>query len=159
MTNDNGMTPILQSDDTQFFKQVADLLMAARKYAKKQLDSTIATTYYEVGRMIVEREQQGLKRAKYGAKLLKGLSVFLTDLYGRGFSIENLQNIRKFYIVYAQSIQQTLSTKSAKGQLPTALSENQQSLISDFDTNTQKQQTLSTKSQKRQTLSSQFNLS
>ena len=49
----------LETGDMDFYKQVADLLTMARKYAKKQMDSTIARTYFEVGRMIVEREQQG----------------------------------------------------------------------------------------------------
>jgi len=54
--------------------------------------------------MIVEREQQGQKRAQYGAKLLKGLSKYLTKQYERGFSVENLHNIRMIYQVYAPSI-------------------------------------------------------
>ncbi|MDR1274773.1 MAG: PDDEXK nuclease domain-containing protein [Candidatus Accumulibacter sp.] len=122
-----------QGDDTEFYKQVADLFAAARQFAKQQLDATIVTAYYEIGRMIVEREQQGQKRAKYGASLIKGLSEYLTEQYGRGFSVVNLQGIRKFYQVYAPSIQQTLSAKSEIGE----------SLISVFDADTRKQQTLS----------------
>jgi predicted nuclease of restriction endonuclease-like (RecB) superfamily len=95
--------------DTEFYKQVADLLAAARQFAKQQLDTTIVTTYYEIGRMIIEREQQGQKRAKYGASLIKGLSEYLTEQYGRGFSVANLKNIRKFYQTYAPSIGQTPS--------------------------------------------------
>lgn len=57
--SDSKLTLTLQSDDVDFYKQVADLLTEARKFAKGQMDSTIATTYFEVGRMIVEREQQG----------------------------------------------------------------------------------------------------
>ena len=113
--NNNALTlPIRlgsQSDDTEFFKQVADLLVSARKYAKRQLDSTIVTTYFEVGRMIVEREQQGEKRAKYGAKLIKGLSEYLTECYGKGFSVVNLKSIRKFYQVYSPQKGQTLSAQ------------------------------------------------
>ncbi|MDR3110984.1 MAG: PDDEXK nuclease domain-containing protein [Planctomycetaceae bacterium] len=132
---------IPQIDDTEFYKQVADLLVSARKYAKRQLDNTIVTAYYEIGRMIVEREQQGQKRAQYGAKLIKGLSQYLTGQYGRGFSVVNLQSIRKFYQVYSQSIQQSLTAKSGDD-------EKSQSLISLFDVN----------AQKGQSLSAQFNL-
>jgi hypothetical protein len=103
-------TPGSESDK-EFFKQIGELLAAARKYARKQLDSTITATNFEIGRRIVEREQQGQKRAKYGAYLLKGLSEYLTEIYGRGYSVSNLQNIRKFYQVYAPSIQQTVSVK------------------------------------------------
>jgi len=80
-------------------------------HAKRQLDSTIVVTYFEIGRMIVEREQMGQERAQYGQKLLKGLSEYLAKQYGKGFSVANLQSIRKFYQVYAQSVkkQQTVS--------------------------------------------------
>ncbi|MDR3175978.1 MAG: PDDEXK nuclease domain-containing protein [Desulfovibrio sp.] len=122
--------------DAEFYKQVADLLAVARQFAKQQLDTTIVTTYYEIGRMIVEREQQGQKRAKYGASLIKGLSDYLTEQYGRGFSVVNLKNFRKFYQMYAPSIGQTPSALSEKN-------ENAESLISVFDVNAQKGQTLS----------------
>jgi predicted nuclease of restriction endonuclease-like (RecB) superfamily len=117
--------------DTEFYKQVADLLAEAHGYAKRQLDSTIVTVYYKIGRMIVEREQQGQKRARYGASLIKGLSEYLTGQYGKGFSVVNLQSIRKFYQVYAPSIQQTVSAKF----------ESEKSLASIFDADIEKQQT------------------
>lgn len=117
--NDKKLSLTPQGDETEFYKKVADLLSAARKYAKRQLDSTIVTTYYEVGRMIVEREQQGQKRAQYGTKLIKGLSEYLTEQYGKGFSIVNLKSMRKFYQIYSPSIGQSL----------TALSENNENLI------------------------------
>jgi len=91
MMDDKNLTLAPQGDDTEFFKQVSDLLEAARRHAKRQLDSTIVITYFEVGRMIVEREQQGQKRARYGAKLIKELSEYLTEQYGRGFSVANLK--------------------------------------------------------------------
>ena len=152
----NNYSPLHMSsngDDTDFYKQVADLLAAARRHVKRQLDSTIVTTYYEVGRMIVEREQRGKKRAQYGAKLIKGLSEYLTAQYGKGFSVPNLKNIRQFYQVYAPSIQQTLPVEFEKSQTlsslldTAAIAEKSYSLISVFDEN-----------QKSQTVSGQFNL-
>jgi predicted nuclease of restriction endonuclease-like (RecB) superfamily/predicted GNAT family N-acyltransferase len=104
-------TLLPQSDETAFYKQVANLLANARKHAKQLLDNTIVKTYYEMGRMIVEREQQGQKRAQYGTKLIKGLSEYLTEQYGKGFSVVNLKNIRKFYQVYSPSIGQTVSAQ------------------------------------------------
>ena len=131
-------------DETEFFKQVADFLAEARKHAKRQLDNTIAVTYYEVGKMIVEREQHGQKRAQYGTQLLKGLSEHLTEQYGKGFSVANLKNFRQFYQVYSPSIRQSLISESEKAQTDIEPSEKSQSLISIFDQN-QKQQTSSTK--------------
>ena len=110
------LVPIKQDNETVFYKQVADLLAVARKYAKQQIDNTIVMTYYEIGRMIVEREQQGQKRAQYNAKLIEGLSEYLTGRYGKGFSVVNLKSIRKFYQVYSSSIQQTWSAQIQKGQ-------------------------------------------
>ena len=133
--DDKKLTLPLQDGDMNFYKQVSDLLAAARQFAKRQLDKTIVTAYYEIGRMIVEREQLGQKRAQYGAKLIKGLSEYLTVQYGRGFSVANLQSIRKFYQIYAPSIQQTLSAKS----------ENEKPLLSIFDPDLQKEQTPSAK--------------
>jgi len=129
----NGAVPAARQDETEFYKQVADLLAAARKYAKKQLDSTIVVTYYEIGRMIVEREQRGQKRAQYGAKLIKGLSEYLTAQYGSGFSVENLKNIRKFYQVYAPSIGQSLTAKLGKIDLLDSVAQKQQSLTAKSD--------------------------
>ncbi|MDR1498172.1 MAG: hypothetical protein LBS59_07180 [Puniceicoccales bacterium] len=56
--------------DAEFYKQVTGLLAVARGFAKRQLDSVIVADHYEIGRRIVEREQQGRKRAQCGAKLL-----------------------------------------------------------------------------------------
>jgi len=47
------------TNDSQFYEQVGDFLINARKYVKRQVDNTITVTYYLIGRMIVEREQQG----------------------------------------------------------------------------------------------------
>lgn len=64
--------------------------------------------------MIVEHEQQGQERAKYGNKLMEGLSEYLTQRYGRGFSVANLQSYRKFCLVYGATIQQTVSVEFKK---------------------------------------------
>ena len=132
--DDTKHIPVSYAEDLDFFEQVSDLLMSARKQAKRQLDRTIVTAYFEVGRMVVEREQQGYKRALYGSKLIKELSEYLTSLYGKGFSIANLKSIRKFYQVYAPSIGQTVS----------ALLTDDESLYAGNAANDPKQQALST---------------
>ena len=104
-----NLTLTTDSSEIDFYKQVADLLVSARQYAKQQIDNTIVITYYKIGQMIVEREQQGQKRAQYGVNLIKGLSEYLTNEYGKGFSVVNLKNIRKFYLEYTPSKGQTLS--------------------------------------------------
>ena len=91
------LTPI----DHSFLESVADLLAQARKNAKTAVNLSMVYAYFEIGRMIVEEEQHGANRAAYGTKLLKELSAYLTEKYGKGFSVGNLKNIRQFYKVYA----------------------------------------------------------
>ena len=65
---------------------------------------TFTVTYYEIGRMIVEHEQKGASRAEYGKSVLKKLSKNLTNRFGRGFSVDNLENMRRFYITYSNEV-------------------------------------------------------
>jgi hypothetical protein len=64
-------------------------------------------SYWEIGRLIVDNEQKGQTRAEYGKEQLKLLSIQLTKEFGRGFDITNLQNMRRFYLVF--EIRETLS--------------------------------------------------
>ena len=73
------------------------------------INSTIVETYWNVGRYIVEFEQDGDAKAKYGTSLLTNLSKLLRAKIGRGYSRPNLNNMRKFYLTYP--ICQTVSNK------------------------------------------------
>lgn len=85
----------------EFLQSVADVLERARKNAKAAIDLSMVYAYFETGRLIVEEEQNGLKRAAYGKYLIPELSKYLTERIGRGYSITNLKQMRKFYQVYA----------------------------------------------------------
>jgi len=87
--------------DHNFLESVSNVLLQARKNAKTAVNLSMVYAYYEIGRMIVEEEQRGEKRAAYGKHLLKGLSDYLTQNFGKGFSVANLKNIRQFYKVYS----------------------------------------------------------
>lgn len=91
----------LQSVNNDFLNNVSAVLENARKNAKTAVNLSMVYAYYEIGRMIVEEEQQGENRAAYGKRLLQELSEHLTKLYGKGFSVGNLKNIRQFYKVYS----------------------------------------------------------
>lgn len=94
------------SNDIQnkiLFSQVVELLQNARQQVLRTVNSTMVYTYFEIGRVIVEEEQNGKDRAEYGKHILKGLSEELTKEFGRGFSIRNLEQIRKFYLTYSNS--------------------------------------------------------
>ena len=85
------------------FQQVVELLQNARHQVLRTVNSTMVCTYFEIGRMIVEEEQSGKDRAEYGKQILKGLSDELKKEFGKGFSIDNLENMRKFYLAYSIS--------------------------------------------------------
>jgi predicted nuclease of restriction endonuclease-like (RecB) superfamily len=107
------------------FNKIAGLLQAARQNILRSVNRTMVYTYYEIGRMIVDDEQQGKERADYGKQVLKELSAKLTKDFGKGFSVENLDRMRFFYKTYSASISSTLLTKTEKPeQMPLPASEN-----------------------------------
>jgi len=86
------------------------MLAAARRASARAVNALMTATYWEIGRRIVEFEQGGAERAEYGEELLKRLSADLSDRFGRGFSVQNLENMRLFYVAFgAAEISQTLS--------------------------------------------------
>ena len=95
--------------NTDFYNKVVELLKQARNSVVRTINKTMVYTYFEIGKIIVEEEQKGKSRAKYGKGLLKDLSEKLTKEFGKGFSVDNLENMRKFYLTY--SISETLSRK------------------------------------------------
>jgi len=96
--------------DTDLYNKVVDLLKEARKTVVRTVNKTMAITYFEIGRIIIEDEQKGKERAEYGKGILKGLSEKLRNEFGKGFSVDNLENMRRFYLTY--SISETSSRKS-----------------------------------------------
>ncbi|MDR6969500.1 putative nuclease of restriction endonuclease-like (RecB) superfamily [Flavobacterium arsenatis] len=117
-----------------FFHQIVTLLQEARLQVVRTVNHTMVYTYFNIGKMIVEEEQNGKERAEYGKQLLKGLSKRLTEEFGKGFSVDNLQNMKRFYIAY--SIYETLSHISNSEQISQS-----QAGVSEKD---EKSQTLST---------------
>lgn len=93
-------------------EDIAGLLETARRASARAVNALMTATYWEVGRRIVEFEQHGGKRARYGEALLKRLAQDLSARAGKGFSRQNLQNMRSFYLTAPpDQICQTLSGK------------------------------------------------
>lgn len=90
-------------------KQIASLLNNARKQIAQQVNSQLVFTYWNIGKLIVEYEQNNNIRAEYGKQTIKQLAKQLTHLYGKGFSRSNLQSMRTLFLKYP--IYQTLSGK------------------------------------------------
>lgn len=96
--------------DTELYARIVDLLKEARINVVRAVNQTMVITYFEIGRIIVEEEQNGHERADYGKSLIQELSGLLTKEFGKGFSVTNMQQMRNFYLAYQK--QQTLSVKS-----------------------------------------------
>lgn len=77
--------------------QLRELIEAARKQALRAIDTIQVRTCWEIGRHIVEFEQQGQDRAVYGARLIPKLAESLTAEFGKGFDVSNLRYMRLFY--------------------------------------------------------------
>lgn len=84
--------------DRNFVDDVKTIINKGRSLAYAAVDTTMISTYWNVGRRIVEEEQKGSNRAAYGTKLLAHLSAELTQEYGNGYSARYLAYFRKFYL-------------------------------------------------------------
>lgn len=93
--------------EDDLYLQIENLLKEGRKSVLKKVNQLMVYTYFEIGKLILESEQKGNERAEYGKEVLKNLSEKLSKAFGRGFSVDNLANMRKFYAVYSKS--ETLS--------------------------------------------------
>jgi len=94
----------------EVLSDVVELLERARSAAARSVNAVMTMTYWQVGRRIVEDEQSGQARAAYGEALLKRPAGDLTRRFGRGFSRQNLQQMRQFYLTWSpQEIRQTSS--------------------------------------------------
>ena len=89
--------------------QIKNLLSDARNKAASVVNTAMLQAYWDIGRIIIEHEQDGEIKAQYGQQLLSELAKELTNSIGRGFSKSNLYNMRNFYLEYP--IFQTASGK------------------------------------------------
>lgn len=97
-------------------ERIGRLITESRSKVVTFVNTAMVYTYYEIGKYIVEDEQKGFIRAGYGKAVLKKLSSHLTSKFGKGFSVDNLQNMRNFYVCY--SIYETASRISDGKQIP-----------------------------------------
>ncbi len=93
--------------------EVRSLIRSARYAAASTVNTLLVLTNFEIGRRIVEQEQNGARRAEYGAEILKELSARLTEEFGRGFSKANLEYLRRFYVTY--QIRRTIAHEKEDG--------------------------------------------
>ena len=89
--------------------EIKEVLRTSRENVARQVNSELLAAYWNIGRIIVEYEQDSKTRAEYGTQTLIELSKALTAEFGKGFSRSNLQNMRTFYLIYQKC--QTVSGK------------------------------------------------
>ena len=109
------MKPATANDKTELYELICQLVLTARQTVARGVDLVQVQTNFEIGRHIVEHEQQGQERAAYGQEILPALAGRLTAVLGKGFSARNLALMRAFFCAYAerQPILQTSSAKSS----------------------------------------------
>ena len=93
----------------QIISDIQHILRQARQNAYQSMNQTMVKAYWLVGRRIVEGDQEGEAKATYGKEVLKKLSSTLQEEFGEGFSVDNLENMRRFYLAFP--ISETLSRK------------------------------------------------
>lgn len=104
------MQPTKENYDYSGLKtQISELLLLGREQAGRAVNTILVQTYWQIGRHIVEFEQEGKDKAEYGSELLDRLSRDLSMEFGKGFSRSNLIYMRKFFLAF--QISETLSHK------------------------------------------------
>ena len=95
---------IIEARAEQLAKRIEALVVEARRKIASTANVVMVYTYFEIGRYVVEDEQGGEVRAEYGKGVLKGVSQRLTQRLGKGWSVENLTSMRKFYVLYSKNV-------------------------------------------------------
>ena len=95
--------------NNNFYQEIKELLYSAKNRVYQTINTTMTQTYFQIGKRIVEEEQGGETRAEYGSALLKNLSSELIKEFGKGYSEQNLKNMRQFYLIYQK--RQTVSSE------------------------------------------------
>lgn len=93
----------------KMIEEIKEVIVNSRQKVIYEVNNTMLIAYWNVGKIIVQNEQNGSIKAEYGKQTLKEVSSELRRILGNGFSVSNLQYMRKFYITYPK--QQTLSVK------------------------------------------------
>ena len=108
-----GMSKEAESQYSLILQGIADVIEESRHSTVRAVNALMTATYWLIGGYIVESEQEGSLRAEYGGQLLKRLAADLSQRFGRGYSVDNLESMRAFYLIYPPNrISETVSRKS-----------------------------------------------
>ena len=104
---ENEANTIIGVENAELLSNIKKLIQNARRRLAISVNLVMIETYWEIGRLIVEEEQKGLERAKYGDSIVDNVSRELKIEFGKGFSRSNVFSMKKFYLKYQKV--QTLS--------------------------------------------------
>ena len=82
------------------YTEIKETLLLSRNQAYSAVNFAMVQAYWQIGRIIIEHEQDGNERAGYGKSVLQELSSRLTKDFGKGFSVRTLQQMKKFYVMF-----------------------------------------------------------
>lgn len=114
MENDENKIIVSQDLDNNLkilCKNAVDLVNYSKKIVLNEINTIQLMTYFTLGKWIVDVQQDGEERAKYGKQVLQILSEALNNEFGKGFSVSTLTNIRKFYLIYQDRISEPVVTE------------------------------------------------
>jgi predicted nuclease of restriction endonuclease-like (RecB) superfamily len=96
-------SPKAQVTSGDLYLEIKNIIHKARHDAYKSINFAMVEAYWNIGRLIVEEEQQGQEKAVYGTYLIPKLAKKLTKDFGKGFDQSNLKRMRQFYLTFSNS--------------------------------------------------------
>ena len=94
------MTNNIELADSNIYQSIKELIQVSRQRVYRMANSVLLETYWQIGKIIVEDEQQGKAKAEYGKATLKTLATQLTEEFGKGFDDSNLRNMRTLFLSF-----------------------------------------------------------
>lgn len=85
-----------------YIQEIKQILSQARQKTYQAINTAMIEAYWNIGRKIVEEEQNGKQRADYGKEVVKTISLELSKEFGKGFSERNIRKHRQFYITFPE---------------------------------------------------------
>lgn len=95
------MSTLPAMPEKNLYQDIRDILLSARAQVRQTVNTAMVQVYWQIGRLIVEDEQGGERRAEYGKRVLPELAKRLAAEFGKGFSLPNLRNFRQFYLNFS----------------------------------------------------------
>lgn len=95
---------MIQATNHKLYQAIKSQIEESRQFIVQRVNSVLVYTYFQIGKAIVENEQSGSERASYAKQTLKQLSKTLNQEYGKGYSVDNLENMRLFYLEFGKRL-------------------------------------------------------